>query len=465
MMVLRFASDCTEEDVDQQFLRMAIDLGINIPQNPKTTLDLITKNVSALALESVPLHEPSPSRTSQSTHVTSDSSSEYKQPSHTSSITTVSSSPASITSTSSIRSSYTKFKRGFRRISALRRRKTVDVPISTIPLPALAIKALGSSSFYEPPRSEPCWAPPTHYSISTSTHESPRLEPSPRSSSAQDLEEPEDIVAACQRSVDNTQLKKLRAYQLDEQSRFVRFEANQYHLLRQTQIESKSALLDRHAYQLQCLRDQQSDALTSLEHRHLLAEVDLTRTLQLERQGCETRLRHMKAYCNSRSSINGMPSRIITKQDRCLLEQQHHVRNGMDNLHAARINVLREKQAKQLERVAAKHQSMLEAIADEQRMETQNLDDTCENEELQLRREFSERKQRLVARWTLAEAIERRTLENLTGEAYGPLPLVPWTNRKSIIESKSDEEPYRGFAHDAIKAYDAAALPIIGVDM
>lgn len=160
-----------------------------------------------------------------------------------------------------------------------------------------------------------------------------------------------------------------------------------------------------------------------------------------------------------------MPGRIITKQDRHLLEQQHHVRNGMDNLHGSRINVLREKQAKQLERVTAKHKSELEAIADELREETQDLDATLEDEELQLRREFSERKQRLVARWALTEAIERRTLENLTGEVYGPLPSVPWANRMSIAETSSDEEPYRGFAHDAIKAYDATAMPIIGVDI
>ena len=466
MMVLRFASDCTEEDVDQQFLRMAIDMGINIPQNPKTTLDLVTNNVSALALESVPDHEPSPSRTSQSTHLTSDSSSEYKQPSNTSSITTVSSSPASISSTSSIRSSYTKFKRGFRRISALRRRKTVDVPIPFIPLPTSAVKILGSPPAYDPPRSEPLTATTTCYkSASSQTEEVPVLEPCSQSLSMQDLEEKEEALAARQRSIDNIQLSKLRACHLDEQSRFIKFEAKQYHLLRLKQVESKQALLDRYNKHSQILKVQQADALTSLEQRHLLAEVDLNQTLQLERQGCETRLRHMKAYCNPRSSIIGMPNRNITKKDRRLLEQQHHVWNGMDNLHAARINVLREKQTKQLERVAAKQASELETMADDLKKETEESDAMIENEEIQLRSEFSERKHRLVARWTLAEAIERRRLENITEDVYGPLPPIPWADRKSIAELDNGEEPYRGFAHEAIQAYNATALPIIGVDL
>lgn len=121
-----------------------------------------------------------------------------------------------------------------------------------------------------------------------------------------------------------------------------------------------------------------------------------------------------------------MPDRVVTRSDYRQLEQQYHVRNGIDNLHTSRINVLREKQGKQLERITAKQEAEIETL--ESDFETQNeyLDVRFDQEEKLLHQEFSERKKRLVARWDLAEAIERKKLELGTGEEYGPLPPCDW---------------------------------------
>lgn len=127
--------------------------------------------------------------------------------------------------------------------------------------------------------------------------------------------------------------------------------------------------------------------------------------------------------------------------------------------------MLREKQTKQLERVTAKQESELRALADELRKETEGLDATFEEEEQPLRREFSERKNQLVARWTLAEAIERRRLEKTTGELYGPLPVIPWADRRSVTGTGEVEQADQGFAHEAVMAYEATTIPIIGVDV
>lgn len=101
--------------------------------------------------------------------------------------------------------------------------------------------------------------------------------------------------------------------------------------------------------------------------------------------------------------------------------------------------MLRERQAKQLERIAAKQEAELEKLADELGQEMEDLDAGCEAEAVQLRREFSERKDRLVARWTLAEAIERRRLEMSTGEMYGPLPIISWGGRLGVEEEEHEE--------------------------
>lgn len=134
----------------------------------------------------------------------------------------------------------------------------------------------------------------------------------------------------------------------------------------------------------------------------------------------------MQAYCNPRSTIEGMPNRVVTRKDYHQLEQQYHTRNGMDNLHKARINVLREKQGKQLERISAKQEADSVAPADDYRKQMIELEAASQMEENQVQDEFAARKQRSLGRWALAEAIERRKVENNTGETYAPLPHVVW---------------------------------------
>lgn len=240
--------------------------------------------------------------------------------------------------------------------------------------------------------------------------------------------------------MNNILLQRLRASQLEEQSRFIRFQEDQCRLLHFEQDDRKRSLLDRFTEQEKVKQDRQSNALVELEHRHLSAEVDLIKTLKLERQGCDTRLKHMQAYCNPRSTIEGMPKRVATNKDYHQLELQHHTRNGIDNLHKARINVLREKQGQQLERISAKQAADLVALADDYRKQMIELEAASQMEENQVQDEFAARKQRSLGRWALAEAIERRKLENNTGETYAPLPSAVWPDRLSDGPENAKEE-------------------------
>ena len=462
VMVLRFENGLSEEDVDEQFLRMALNLGINVPQDPKTTLDIVTSNIGGLALTSTPIEaQPPPSQYSQFTHPPSDSSSEQQHPTKISSVTTtsVASVASSFDSATSRRSSYRLIKRGIRRLSTLHRRRTVDVPVynlpsyissSSAPRPSLQARSLTIETcldISDPP--EPVEIPP--YSPSPTRTPPAPLRPEERN---------EECPAARDRSLHNPQLQRLRTSQLGEQSRFIRFEADQHRLMRLKQIEIKQAAFDRYKTRENAAQDRHVKALSTLEHRHLSAEIDLCQTLQLEKQACETRLRHMEAYCNPRSKVDGMPNRTVTKKDFHQLTQQYHVRNGMDNLHAARINVLREKQGKQLEKVAAKQELEVQTLAEDLQIENANFEARSKAEEDGLQTEFAERKKRLVARWLLAEAIERRKLENETGEIYGSLPAMEWPDSTSKGE-ELEQETLKGFARDTIMAYDAATLGMI----
>ena len=197
--------------------------------------------------------------------------------------------------------------------------------------------------------------------------------------------------------------------------------------MRTKQLQYKRDSLVHYQDQERDTHAHHAEALSSLETRHLTAEVDLQRTLQRERQACDTRLKHMQAYCNPRSTVVGMPSRVVTKSDYRQLEQQYHIRNGMDNLHASRINVLREKQGKQQERIIAKQEVELETLESDFERQNEEMDARFRDEEIRLQQEFAERKKRLIRRWALVEAIERRKLEQVTGETFEALPPIIWS--------------------------------------
>lgn len=444
-MVLRFEQ--TEDEVDHHFLQTALELGINIPQDPETTLELVTRGISGLNIN-VELSEPvlpAHSRASQSIYTASDSSIEQSR--H---VKTPSLAATSITSASSVASNTSnivKVRKGFRRLSRLHRRRNLIDHVPDIPpraSSALAVNSLGLQSLHSMTTDliTTISDPPPHAMTTDQTHTvdgpPPRVQsvtdhsplPPPPTDTSSPLSEEEclEALAGRRRSISNPVLKKLRTTQLQEQLRFISFEASQHRLIRNKQLQHKRDALKQYHQQKKDAHTRHAEALVSLENRHLTAEVELHRTLQLERQACDVRLKHMQAYCNPRSTVQGMPSRVVTKADYRQLEQQYHTRNGMDNLHTSRINVLRERQGKQSERIIAKQETELNTLESEFEDENQDLDAKSQEEDSRLQQEFADRKARLVARWRITEAIERHKLELQTGDDYGPLPLITWSS-------------------------------------
>lgn len=451
-MVLRFEQ--TEDEVDQRFLQTALELGINVPQDPETTLDLVGRGISGLDINVEPSEPvvPPPSTASPSIHTGSDSSIEQTRHAKTPSLAATS--ITSVSSVASKKSHMVKVRKGFRRISRFHRRRTLAEPVPDVPPRAssmLVVKRpiLETRRTVTSDRIETMSDPQPHaittdqmrpltmpHALSISGTYSASPPPASIVASASPAEEDSlETLAGRRRSISNPILKKLRTTQLQEQLRFLSFEASQHRLMRTKQLQQKRDALSQYQQQQQEFHTRHADALTSLENRHLTAEVELHRTLQLERQACDTRLKHMQAYCNPRSTVEGMPSRVVSKADYRQLEQQYHIRNGMDNLHTSRINVLRERQGKQLERIMAKQEKELEALESDFERTNQELDVKFRDEESQLQRDLSDRKVRLIARWNISEAIERRRLELQTGDDYGPLPTISWSSNAATRDS------------------------------
>lgn len=465
--------------MDQHFLQTALDLGINLPDEPKTALELITSNVATISInpDIIEPNQMSPSRASESTHTASDSSMEQMSHRKTPSLTATSITSASISSASSNKSSYVKVRKSFRRISRLHRRKTLAVPVPAIPLrtssmlhisrPGLEPRAITADQIPTLSDAQPhaittdqirTLSIPRSRVMSVTYNAPPPPPPPPPVALSPPYRPPEletvEALSARRRSISNPTLKKLRTTQLQEQLRFISFEASQHRLMRTKQLQHKRDSLSRYQDQERETHARHTESLASLETRHLTAEVDLQRTMQLERQACDTRLKHMQAYCNPRSTVAGMPSRVVTKSDYRQLEQQYHIRNGMDNLHESRINVLREKQGKQQERIMAKQEAELETLESDFERQNEELDEKFRDEDMHLQQEFAERKKRLVRRWGLAEAIERRKLEQATGETFEPLPPITWSGEEDGRE-KGKERTREGPEREVNLAYDA----------
>ncbi|KZF20424.1 hypothetical protein L228DRAFT_240946 [Xylona heveae TC161] len=226
---------------------------------------------------------------------------------------------------------------------------------------------------------------------------------------------------AKQRSLENKELLSLRDEQLEERDRFVCFERNQRQLSYARQEESKSEMKARHEAAGRELVEQHRTNATNLEDRHVAEEMEQRTSLEQQYKSCLVRLKHMEAYCYGPTGKDG---RVVTDRNLRDLRQQYKTRDDMDRLHEAKINVLRERQAKQLEALTDKQEDEYNRMEERNKQEFDSLRKAFADENSEFAQVFENRKQALVARWILAEDILRKKLEEKHHLDFGPLPPV-----------------------------------------
>lgn len=155
---------------------------------------------------------------------------------------------------------------------------------------------------------------------------------------------------------------------------------------------------------------------------------------ELEKRAVLIRLRHMEAYCHNptppstivdpASRDPAFPQRKVTDKDYHNLAQQYHERDVMDTLHTSKINVLRGKQKKAVERLMARKERELENMEREQEKEIDAIDQDFAAQEASLRLAIGVKRARLEARWKTQALIERTRLERTTGLKHASLPDV-----------------------------------------
>ncbi|RDW76998.1 hypothetical protein BP6252_05051 [Coleophoma cylindrospora] len=233
---------------------------------------------------------------------------------------------------------------------------------------------------------------------------------------------------ADKRAQDSEELNDLRARQINERDRFSAFERKMKWVMWTRHGQAKLDLLDKYGELQAKMKDRHLKTATHLEDRQVGAEMELRATLKQSERSVQIRLKHMEAYCDGlgRSASGSNPARVVTERDLRELGQQYNIRDDMDRLHQSRINVMRDKQAKQMENLLIRQEEELEKLDAKQNEEIDYLEESFGVEEDAFMRLFKERRQRLRKRWAVLAEIERKKLEISTGLRYGEMRPVDW---------------------------------------
>ncbi|KAK1493128.1 IBR domain-containing protein [Colletotrichum tamarilloi] len=235
-------------------------------------------------------------------------------------------------------------------------------------------------------------------------------------------------VEAEKRTRENAQFAALQDEMNQELDRFRAYLRKKKWVMWTRHAEKKQALTDRYSDQIDKMKERHAKTAAHLEERQIEAEMDLRSTLDQSEKSVKIRLKHMEAYCDGlgRTQNADLPPRVVTERDLRLLGQQYNVRDGMERLHQAKINVLRDRQAKRMEELLERQEQELEKLTDKKEQDIENLATDFAQEEDTLVKIFNDRKQRLQRRWLIAIEILRKELEEQTGEQYASLDLPTW---------------------------------------
>lgn len=228
------------------------------------------------------------------------------------------------------------------------------------------------------------------------------------------------------------EFKKLKENQAAEIQRFLAFERKTRWKMWARHHERKMVLNEKYYDQTEKMRERHAKTEQHLEERQIAAEIELRASLEQAERSVRIRVKHMEAYCKALgwSSASGgdanMPPRVVTERHLRELGQQHNALEGMARLHQARINVLRDRQAKRMEELLERQEKELEKLDEKREGDIEDLAAEFAHEEDALMHVFEGRRTRLIRRWELAVEILRVEMEQSKNEKYAPIPMPEW---------------------------------------
>ncbi|KAI9743474.1 MAG: hypothetical protein M1818_002787 [Claussenomyces sp. TS43310] len=233
------------------------------------------------------------------------------------------------------------------------------------------------------------------------------------------------LTAALKRSEDSAELTSLRQMQIGERERFIDFDKKAKWTMWTRHGQAKLDILDKYSELQSKMMDRHAKTSSHLEDRQVEAEMDLRASLKQSERSVQIRLRHMEAYCHGRGrDVAFQGSRDVTERDLRELEQQYNLRNNLQRMQEAKINVLREQQAKQMDQLLTRQNEEMEKLGMKRDEDLVALEEEFELEEEKSHALSAARKERLRLRWSTQHEIGRQKLIRATGLEFARLKDV-----------------------------------------
>lgn len=231
-----------------------------------------------------------------------------------------------------------------------------------------------------------------------------------------------ELAAAQKRSEESEGISSLRASQIDERDRLLAFERKTKWQLWSRHGQTKLNILDKYGDLTSKMAERHAKTSAHLEDRQVGAEMELRASLKQSARSVQIRLKHMEAYCNGlgRNSA-GQGDRVVTERDLRELGQQYNLRDDLHRMHEAKINVMREKQAKQMDQLLARQAEEAEKLLLKQHEELDALEENFGVQEERFHNLYSARKERLKLRWSIQQEICRHSLVKTSGLEFARL--------------------------------------------
>jgi hypothetical protein len=241
---------------------------------------------------------------------------------------------------------------------------------------------------------------------------------------------------ADQRTKESPEFQVLRDSQVKEMERFLLYEKKTKWLMWTRQSQERLRLVEKHAGLVGKMKERQAKTSADLEDRQVQQELELRSTLDASERSVRIRLKHMEAYCDGlgQKPEKHMPKRIVTERDLRELGQQYNVEKNMKQLHQAKINVMRDRQAKKLEELLQRQDDELDKLLDKNRTEMESLESAFGDEEDALSVTLNRRKRTVQKRWQLSMQILQKELEAEKGLRFSVLEPLEWPRHQESTE-------------------------------
>ncbi|TQS38807.1 hypothetical protein Golomagni_00678 [Golovinomyces magnicellulatus] len=229
----------------------------------------------------------------------------------------------------------------------------------------------------------------------------------------------------------SVEISILRAQQVNERDRFRAFERKMKWYMATRHGKERVKAQKKFEKRIAKMKDCHEKAITRLEDIQVEAEYEMISKFEHLERNVLNRLRHMESYCDAVGRDPDDPSivRVVTEKDLRQLGQQYNLRDSMHHVHQSKIKVLRDKQAKQLERLLLQQEREFEVLLNK-REELTQAEQRFKKEKDGLAELFAKRKAALIKKWRLEEKAEiLRLNEEKKVESTSISPPIEWPDQ------------------------------------